>query len=75
MTIMIAVAASIAAEKPIASVQNTSKGTTTTPPQLAPLKARLMARPRRRTNQPLTTVASTTVPMPVQPSDIRMQAK
>ena len=71
---MIAVAVSIAAGKPNRSTRNTSKGVTTTPPKLAPVKARLMARPRRRTNQRLTMVAITTVPMPIQPSDIRTKA-
>src|SRR3984957_14033043 len=73
-TTMIAVAANIAAGKPILSPSSRSRGATTTPPQLAPLKATLMARPRRRTNQWLTIVAITTTPIPVQPRDMRINA-
>ena len=71
---MTAIAVSIAAAKPNRSTRSTSKGVTTTPPELAPVNARLMARPRRRTNQRLTTMAITTVPMPTHPRDIRMKA-
>ena len=72
---MIAVAVSIAAGKPNRSTRNTSNGVTTTPPELAPVNARLIARPRRRTNQRLKMVAITTVPMPIHPNDIRMNAR
>jgi hypothetical protein len=71
---MSAVMTDMAAAKPICSMRNTSKGVTTTPPKLAPVNATLMARPRRRSNQRLTTVAITTVPMPIHPSDISASA-
>ena len=51
-------------------VSDNNSGTRTMPPQVAPLKARLSASPRRRSNQAFSTVAITTVPMPVQPTDI-----
>ena len=71
---MIAVPVSIAVAKPNRSTRYTSEGVMTMPLKLAPVKARLMARPRRRTNQRLTMVALTIVPIPIQPSDISPKA-
>ena len=68
---MMAVALNMARAKPIAPTRKTSVGAITMPPKVAPLNARLMASPRRRSNHALTTVAITTVPMPAQPSAMR----
>ena len=64
------VAAKHGGRKPMLPLSDNSSGTRTMPPQVAPLKARLSASPRRRSNQAFSTVAITTVPMPVQPTDI-----
>ncbi len=64
------VAASMAERKPMLLLSANKTGTRMMPPKVAPLKARLSASPRRRANHAFSTVAITTEPMPVQPTDI-----
>jgi hypothetical protein len=66
-----------AAHRPFAnpsrSIRMMRGGATSTPPTLAPFRARLIARPRRRSNHGATIVLTATVLIPVQPTDIRMK--
>jgi len=63
MAIMATVIINIAHENPIAPTSRMSVGATMIPPQVAPLKAKLMASPLRRSNQDRRRLATTTVPM------------
>ena len=71
---MIPLAINIAVWNPTYATSITSNGVTATPPQLAPRNARLIARPRRFSNQAPTTDEIITVPMPTHPSDISVSA-
>jgi hypothetical protein len=71
MANMTALAIGIAAANPIFPIRNASAGMMAMPPKLAPVSARLMARPRRRSNQaPRMLVIAPTL-MADHPTDIR----